>query len=486
MKKGIYRVVLLLLCLCFVISGCGTKSSSSSSGEKPTFKAAERGLDFVAYSPPTEKGAITEKMDDAYKKMAEAGFTKALALREGCSYEEGTDVYDTIKRRSVYAEEAALKALDYAEKYGIKYYVRDWSFYGLSRDFADELNTFEKMEKVISNMFSTENKYINHPAYAGNFGFDEPTYDELDGIAWMCQLYNKYIEKNSTNGGEITINLNPIHVTFTTGQTYAEYIDRYIEIIAPYTGYISYDCYPFMSNGTENYIKDLYYRNMELVATKAKEADIEFRGFVQSCGDFTGMRQLNNINDLRWEIYSCLAFGMRQIAYYQYSSGVDETDATDSDGYCLYNYKNDSYTWLYDAAKIVNNEVLNFEDAYDAYAWDGCMYLMPNEMIDNQVLSNLVDNVESTDRMSFVSATNDVFAGIFKAKDEDFSAQDAFIVVNATDPSQNLDNTVKLQFNNATKLLMYRKGEEVVVDLAEDGTYILYLEPGEGRFIIPF
>ena len=190
MKKQMISLLLVGATMCSLLTGCTTETS-----HVPKFEKSE-GVGFTAYSAPTINNRITEELDDAYKKLAEAGFTEAQALYEGSSNRTGTDLYDTIEKRSVDAEKVALAALDIAEKYGIKYVVRDWSFYGLTFNYP-ELSTKEEYEKIIAKMFDENNQYIDHPAYGGNYAHDEPDVQLMDEIAWQVELYNKYIEKNS-------------------------------------------------------------------------------------------------------------------------------------------------------------------------------------------------------------------------------------------------------------------------------------------------
>ena len=488
MRKMRFFISIAIL-LCLLLAGCG----QTQVAEEPTFAEREDGVDFTAYSAPTLNTRVGPQLEDAYRKLAEAGFTKAIALYEGDAWMTGSDIYDTIAQRSEVAQEEALIVLDHAQKAGIQYFVRDWSFYGFGRNFKDEIDTKDEFERVISKMFDENNLYIDHPAYGGNFGFDEPNVQEMDTIVWQVELYQKYIAQNSDVGGEIFVNLLPSYVgdnsealSEDNDYTYSEYVDYYFEHIAPLLGYVCWDFYPYMSNGSEYYIRDGFLRNMELMALKAKEADCEVRAFVQATGDFTGMRNLESIADLRFQIYSGMAFGVREFAYYTYSSPGNEINFTREDGYSLYDYKTNTYTWVYDAAKIVNNEVHAIEDAYMAYDWAGTMFMNANEMLDNQLFANLTEPLKSHDRMKFVSCTQDVMAGAFTAKDQSNSAKDAFMIVNMADPLEKLDNEVTVQFHDATHLLMYRLGEKKVVELPSDGVYTFCLEPGEGRFVIPF
>ncbi|MBP3665017.1 MAG: hypothetical protein J6J03_07645, partial [Tyzzerella sp.] len=148
-------------------------------------------------------------------------------------------------------------------------------------------------------------------------------------------------------------------------------------------------------------------------------------------------------------------------------------------------YKTNTYPWVYDAAKQVHSEVKAMEDAYDAYEWEGIMYKNASEMIDNQVFANLSSPMESHDRMDILSCTQDVAAGVLKAKDADRKEQDAFMFVNVTEPSLGLESEVTVKFEKAKALLMYRLGEKEIVQLDGSGEYTFLLQPGEGRFVIP-
>ena len=486
MKKKSISLLLAGLLSLSTFSACGGEVKI------PEFAKAEKGVMFSAYAAPTVNRGIDELTQDHYDKLAAAGFNKAIALYEGSSSVTGADTYETIEKRSKTAEEVALKVLQFAEKAGVKYYVRDWSFYGLGKNFGD-ITEESQFEKIISKMFDENNQYIDHPAYGGNFGFDEPNVQEMATIAWQAKYYNKYIKKNSATGGEIFINLLPAYImdnstnlSVNGDYTYRQYVDYYFENVIEHVGYVCWDFYPFMKNASdENYIRDMYYYNYEMMASRCKGTDYEVRTFVQAKGDFTGTRNMTGVGDFRFQIYSGMAFGTREFVYYTYGGQYGPLDCTSQDGFSLYNYKTQEYTWVYDAAKQVNNEVHAMEDAYQAYDWDGTMYNNASIMLDNQLFANLMYAQTSHPRIKSIRSTQDTLIGTFKAKDANSDAQDAFMIVNSSDPSKDKDDEVTVKFNDARALLMYRLGQKIVVELPEDGSYTFNLYPGEGRFVIP-
>ena len=194
MKKALSLTLACLITASATIVG-GCKKSSYS---VPEFKENKNYINFTAYSGPTvenwsgnthNQNTVSE---EHYRELAEAGFTKVLALLEGASSAGGADVYERIENRSKKAQADALLCLEQAAKFGIKYYVRDWAFYGLVTNYtSDGITEYDQYEKIIAKMFDENNEYIKHPNYGGNFAHDEPNKQQLEKIAWQCELYNK-------------------------------------------------------------------------------------------------------------------------------------------------------------------------------------------------------------------------------------------------------------------------------------------------------
>lgn len=475
------RTIILLASLSALLSSC--TGSSNVRLEAPTFEKASSPMHFTAYACPTVENwsgtsnNVNCATEEHYRKLAEAGFTKALALYEGAPGGARTTA-EHVRKSHAAAEQDAMKILEQAEKFGIKYYVRDWSFYGLVKNYSD-VSTKEQYEEIIRSMLHEDNPYINSPSFLGNYGHDEPNYDELAKIKDQVEIYNRVMKELGKDGAECVINLNPAYVSGAglNYHTYSEYVDYYFENIAPLVGYGSFDFYPFLFDYVDgSYMRQMYLYNIELFARKCKEGGYELRSYIQDKGDFTGTRDMCGIGDFRFQIYTLMAFGARDITYYTYSGEESESEG----GFALMNFMDGTYNWTYDLAKKVNNEVHAFEDAYLSYKWDGVMYKNANILIDNQNFANLVDPLESHDRVSFGDVSEDTLLTSFKNDEGD----DAFMLVNFTDPYFKKNDTVTLKFNNARGLLMYRMGQKMVVPL-NNGEYTFKLYPGEGRFIIP-
>ena len=161
----------------------GTACNNTSSGgtfdisniEIPEYHSDDW-IDITAYagpSTPPKGGAVDTFTQYHFNKVAEAGFTKILALYEGNGPLGEGNAYQKIKNRSAKAEDVAVKAIGFCDninaekkangdKHTLKYFVRDWTFYDFDREIQNLkiASTREEYEKIIFDMFSEENPYI--------------------------------------------------------------------------------------------------------------------------------------------------------------------------------------------------------------------------------------------------------------------------------------------------------------------------------------
>ena len=481
------------------LSACGSNKMDISDVYIPEFAESD-GISFLAYSGPTvenwsgSSGNVSTFTDEHFQKFVEAGFNGILAVHEGApSYTNKQDPLEEIKRQNKDAEEDAVAAMALCEKFDLKYYVRDWPFYDFfsysdasKYDAAALIDTREEYEQVIREIFKEDNPYIYSSAYAGNFGRDEPGVDQFEMLKWQIEIYQEVMAERGVENAEFFLNLLPNYGSDASyggerGEpvSYNEYVNRYFDELAPLLGYVSYDYYPFLRDAkTGSLFRSSHLSNLELMARKCKETNCELRTFVQTGADFTGLRDVTSIADFRLQVYSNLAFGSKVMTYYEYGT----FNSQDEGEFGLINLQDGTYNYTYDLAKTVNNEVHAFEDAYLNYEYEGvmCFSALPAGQI-NSKFRGIAQKMTSHDRIGKVTMTEDTIISAFK----DDEGNDAFMLLNYTDPYFNLDDRVTVQFKDAKGLLMYRFGKEYVVPLNKDGTYTFELYPGEGRFIIP-
>lgn len=477
---------------------------------------ADSTIEIAAYSAPTinrkTKADDKDKLDAAYEKLAEAGFTKAIAMTEGYpGTTSGTPTAEVIQNRSKYTEEEAAVALDVAEKYNIKYLVKDWSFYGLGASKTSDESAYNssqvskdaQFQTVIENVFDAENTYVKHSAYAGNFAFDEPYLKDMDAIATQYKYFNQQQTKLGF-GGEMFVNLYGSYISKNSAQlgtvwdqifgsasgTYDGYVDTYLEKVGTNLGYICWDNYPFMTEGhADKAERDKnYLSNYELIANKCKNNGVELRTFVQSSGDDTGLRSLEGAEDIRYQMYSGLAFGTQEFVYYHYQGTSDSsnTNATSRDPKnFMYDYTSQTYTQVYDWAKEVNAEIHALENIYTQYKWVDIMYKKGDGTKEHTSLNNLSTSYKTGTygNIEIDYCGQDTLTGIFTAKDG--SASNAYMFVNVSVPTDNQESFVSVKFKDGAKgVAVWQGGKQTVLPISSN-QYQFHLKPGEGAFVIP-
>lgn len=463
----------------------GVLLSSCGSYTVPTFEKTN-GVSFVAYACPTQNhfGNPSTVSLEHIQKVKEAGFTHMLALYDGATSADTTDGEANLRKRARQANKEAMVTLDLCQQVGLKYYVRDWNLYGMGRaselSYKQGYNCYEKYKEAMNIIFDDECQYIHHPSYAGNYLFDEPEFDEISSMADVAKAYIEKMEQLNIKT-EPYLNLLPAYAgsEILGPNGYEGYLSEYVNKIGNKVGYLSYDSYPFMQSKEGSSVKMLYLYTLYTNALKCKNEGLALRTYVQTKGDFTGLRDLTSTADIRWQVYNDLAFGSQYITYYEYGTKTSEKDVEENG---LLNLYDGTYNWTYDVVKTVNAEVHNFEDAICSYKFDDLMIKNKDDDYPNLNFTCVTGTLESHPAVKINSVSEDTILTTMKHKDNN---SDAFMLLNYTDPYYNTSDTVTLKFPNAKGLLTYRLGQKVVIDLPVTQEYTFVLGPGEGRFIIP-
>ena len=182
-----------------------------------------------------------------------------------------------------------------------------------------------------------------------------------------------------------------------------------------------------------SYVKSTYVYNLWLMASKLKELrekgqDIELRTFLQSVGNWTGMRDMVSIGDFRMQIYTELAFGSHEFIYYEFGNFYSQEEGE----FALFDLKNNKFNWTFDCAAKVNNEVHAFEDAYLAYNWDGVMYQNGDEIVYNPAFEFIEDYaIQKHPRIKIKSCDEDTLIGTFKHLGKPVMAVELILIISS-------------------------------------------------------
>ncbi|MFC5403235.1 hypothetical protein [Cohnella soli] len=173
-----------------------------------------------------------------------------------------------------------------------------------------------------------------------------------NSIGWVVRSNNgsKWINDGTgyVNGSAIasdfwfTLNQN------IQGGTYEDYVYRWA---SKDPDVLIFDHYPFLTNGG---MTTDYYTNLEIIRRQALAANIDFWPYIQSVG-FNNTNRAPSQSDLRYQIYTSLAYGAKGYIYFTYWTPASSGGESFSQGLILPNgTKNTSYTW----ASAINAEVL--------------------------------------------------------------------------------------------------------------------------------
>lgn len=207
------------------------------------------------------------------------------------------------------AKEIAL-ALDLCERAGLRYFVNRTAVHESIKEYA-----LTKDSALLDQFVQQAGAYVDHPAYAGELLMDEPGKPLIESVSAFTKAYACRYPDHHWH-----VNLFP---TYATGgiqtPSYEDYIDTWLEMTDP--KFLSYDSYPLLRTG--GIIPDYFY-NMDMIRAKTRERKIPFWTFVQtlSIGNTPGVpdkREPSRV-DIRWQVWSNLAFGSKGIQYFCYWS----------------------------------------------------------------------------------------------------------------------------------------------------------------------
>ena len=127
---------------------------------------------------------------------------------------------------------------------------------------------------------------------------------------------------------------------------YAEHLRQFVQTVKPEL--ISYDHYQFAADGD----LDGYFLNLAMIREAAQTAGVPFLNIVQACS-WTPVRRVPKGDEMRYLLYTSLAYGAQGISYYVYCCAGHTGGIANADG---------TPTALYDALRSLNREFVAVAD----------------------------------------------------------------------------------------------------------------------------
>jgi len=183
--------------------------------------------------------------------------------------------------------------------------------------------------------------YGQHPALWGYHFMDEPHPDDFPALAELTAELRGF---DMAHPAYVNLLPNYARPPLLGNVSYKEYVQRFIDAVDP--DLVSYDHYALLDDGAT---RPEYFENLALVRSAAREAQLPFWQVILSTPHFHYRDPTEA--DLRWQVWTSLAYGARGISYYTYW-----TPST-------HNYRNGlisqfgSRTAKYDTVRQVNLEL---------------------------------------------------------------------------------------------------------------------------------
>jgi hypothetical protein len=229
------------------------------------------------------------------------------------------------------------ESLTVAEKYGLRALM--W----ICLDHLPPVDTVQRtqLDTIIDDCRKSSAVY-------GYYIADEPNTSNFSGIR---DLVNYLRDREPDRLAYI--NLFSIYIPNSSlgANGYNAYLDQFIKTVQP--SLLSYDLYHLSSNDTD---WSQYLQNLGLVSQKAGQTGIPFMNVVQAGGWDASLR-IPNANELRYTVYSTLAYGAQGICYFTYRSITPNTGGIEpnADG---------TPTFIYTALTPLNKEFKNIAAQY--------------------------------------------------------------------------------------------------------------------------
>jgi hypothetical protein len=251
----------------FALCGCATQSAPAATG------SWQVGEPIVTYwAGPSLTDAVAQQ-------MVEGGFNLVW-----CGSEQELDV---------------------AQRHGLRGQLTSGLFTPAS---LDDPKRCEELDAFVA-------RVSKHPALYSYHLIDEPAASQFPALGKLVAHLRELDPSHLAY-----INLFPTYANNeqlgTKGDVvtaYREHLRLYVEQVQP--ALISYDHYQFQLKGDGNQ----YFLNLAMIRRAAQDAGVPFLNIVQACTWAPDAMRIPNPDELRYLVYTTLAYGAQGISYYVYA-----------------------------------------------------------------------------------------------------------------------------------------------------------------------
>ena len=386
-------------------------------------------------------------------------------------------------------EDYFMKALAYCKKLGIHAHIyMSNSPTGFGKDWKEVLQGYED---VVSG-FDVCDEPLGDKRYSPYT--NRPDIDDLHiGVDYVLQ---NYPDK------QFTVTLWPNYaikeqVAMPDGQGYEEYIKKYCETIVAKIPqgkkrWLGTDFYPYYTNRFDGGL----LKNLELIQHYAGQWNAQVYLYVQVMDSKVLNWRRPNEQEIRLQYFTALAYGVRNIQIFCYQEpkllgnnefGYEDGEALITDGYtprfdAVGNRVEGEYkrTDAYFIVQKLNGELKALSRVYMAFRWQGVQTVLGCKRGDRDDFSALKYSLSNGKEIKSIKTDENLIVGCF----EDDEGVKGYMLTNYSNPVDFKDSLVDIAFENKTRAIVCKDGEQYLVELL-DGHYRTIIKGGDGHFIIP-
>ena len=216
--------------------------------------------------------------DDRYAEVADCGFTVAPIM-----------VKDAVEGQ---------RALDMLQRHHLKAAVVDPRIH---RNMVFQEGWQDVIRQVVRD-------YADHPAVYAYFITDEPSCCHFESLAKITHEFLRLDPQHIPY-----INLFPSYASHDQlgALEYSHYIRRFLEMVKP--PLLSYDHYALFEDGIN---RPSYFYDLSVNRSESLKAGVPFWNIILSTPHFNYRDP--SAEDLRWQVYTSLAYGAKGLGYFTY------------------------------------------------------------------------------------------------------------------------------------------------------------------------
>ncbi|WP_141504753.1 beta-galactosidase [Paenibacillus luteus] len=195
--------------------------------------------------------------------------------------------------------------------------------------------------------------YKDHPAVLGYNLIDEPFAELYPAMKETSDRIKALDPTRLIYTNHYALNENGLHYFALENGRPMGYEDYINDWLATDPDMLSYDYYPYLSSGVD---EKVHYQTLEFLRKQCLSYDKDLWVYIQSVAYDTFFIEKPNENQMRFQVYSSLAYGVKGYVYFSYATDTGPGLEAMHDGLILPDgSKNDTYEY----AKKINEEVLN-------------------------------------------------------------------------------------------------------------------------------